>query len=87
MQSATVTVRKVPGRGGHPAVDALDLGPAAAGADGHDLGAMDLIAQGERLGPRQRLPEGAPAAHDLADRRVGPEAEIEPAAGVGRPAR
>ena len=41
------------GRGGDPTVDALDVGPSAAGADGPDLAAVDLIAQGERVGARE----------------------------------
>ena len=73
--------------GGHPAVDAVDLDPAAAGADGLDGDAMDLVAEDHGIEARQRSAEGTPAAHHLADRRVGPEAEVEAAAGRRRRGR
>ena len=86
MQSATVTVRSMPGAVvTHPSIPSTWIHPRPAPMR-HDLDAVDLIAQRPTSGtPGSASAEGAPAAHDLADRRVAPEAEIESATGLGPP--
>ncbi len=68
--------------GGHPAVDALDLDPAGAGIQAHDLDAMHLIAESDSRKSAQGTSEGEPAAHYVTDRRLAPEAEIEASARI-----
>jgi hypothetical protein len=70
-------------RGTHPPVYSLDLDPPAAGIQAHHLDAVHLIAQRDGHEFRQLAAERAPAAHHLTNRCLTPEAEIEPATGLG----
>jgi hypothetical protein len=69
--------------GSNPAVDTLDLDPAGAGIQAHDLHAMDLIAKSDSLKSADGATEGEPAAHHIADRLLAPETEIEASARIG----
>jgi hypothetical protein len=71
------------GPGAHPAVHTVELNPPAGLAHGLYDNTVDLIAEDQSVEPGERTTKGAPAAHDLTDRRVGPQAQIEPAARVG----
>jgi hypothetical protein len=65
------------GRGRGPAVDSVAVYPPASSIQAAHLDTVDLIAEGKRLELLHRSPEGEPAAHDLADRLVAPETQVE----------
>jgi hypothetical protein len=69
-------------RGGDPPVDPLDLNPAATSIDAHDLDAMDLVAEDDRLKAGHCSTKGQPAAHHLTNRFRAPKTEIKPTAGA-----
>jgi hypothetical protein len=68
-------------RGGDPPINPFDLHPAARRTHRHHLDAVDLVSQDHRRKAGKRMPQDTPAAHDLADRGIAPEAEVESPAG------
>ena len=71
------------GRCRDPAVDPLDLDPAAAGIEAHELDAMYLVTERDRVELRELPPKGSPPAHHLSNRCFTPEAKIKPPARIG----
>jgi len=72
-----------PGRSSDPPIYPFDLDPPAPRIQAHHFDAMYLVAQRNGLELRQLTAERLPAAHHLANWCVTPEAEIEPATGLG----
>jgi hypothetical protein len=70
-----------------PAVDSLDLDPASAGLEGHDLDAVNLIAKRDRLELRQLATKREPARHHVSHWLSTPEAQIEASPRIRAPAR
>jgi hypothetical protein len=66
-----------PPRGRGPAVDSLDLNPAAAGVDAHDFHAVHLVAEDNGMELRHLAAKREPAGHDVSNRLPAPEAKIE----------
>ena len=69
-----------------PAVYSLNLNPTAAGIEAHDFYAVRLIPESDGCEFAELYAERTPPAHDLANRGITPEAEIEPAPWFGAPA-
>jgi hypothetical protein len=67
---------------GNPPIDPLDMDPAVAGIEAHDLDAMHLVSHHSGGEFRQLAAECAPAAHHLTNRCIAPEAEIESTTGL-----
>ena len=83
MQSATVTVRSTPGEQvTQPSTPSICTQPHA-GVHGLDHGPVHLAAEDDRVEAGHRVAEGAPSAHDFADWRLAPEAEVEPSSRPG----
>jgi hypothetical protein len=64
-----------------PAVNAFYLNPSLAVVQVHDFGTMNLVAEGDRAKLCHLSSEREPTVHHLADGLLGPEAEVESAAG------
>ena len=71
------------GRCGDPTIDPLDLDPAAAGIEAHELDAMYLVTESDCVELRKRPPKGSPSGHHLSNRCFTPEAQIEAPARIG----
>jgi hypothetical protein len=71
------------GCGSDPAVHAIDVHPTASRLQVHQLDTVHLVPQGNRLEVVHATPEGQPAAHDLPNRLVAPETQIEAAPRLG----